>query len=368
MLPSRLRFELFDRLSIKTMRYVQSVPRNSASGLVRTIYDMIAEDFFLNGSLTSRSKVPKLLAAIWTVGRESILVDDQVQRTQKEAMTAVLSQINHCPYCEDMLVSLVHAGKAHAAAEDILARNQLESVDDTLRPRLEWVRAIATFGDKEIPKTPFTDAQLPEVISSLMAMSDINRFSHVVMAESPVPAPFGLRFVKAALLRMFGIELRVTKAKPLVPSNALRLLPPAPLPNDMAWAQRNPRIAQAVSRWASATEREAQSVVSPDVQRVVRRSLKNWRGELMPMSRSWVETEISGLEGGDRAIARLALVLAKAPYQVDAGLVQTALRENADQVRFIRILAWCSYSAARRFGAYIAEVAGARLDSVNDAA
>ena len=61
------------------------------------------------------------------------------------------------------------------------------------------------------------------------------------------------------------------------------------------------------------------------------------------MSRSWVETEISGLEGGDRAIARLALVLAKAPYQVDAGLVQTALRENADQVRFIRILAWCSY-------------------------
>jgi hypothetical protein len=49
MLPTKLRFELFDRLSIKTMRYVQSIPRKSATGLVRTIYDMIAEDFFLNG-------------------------------------------------------------------------------------------------------------------------------------------------------------------------------------------------------------------------------------------------------------------------------------------------------------------------------
>jgi hypothetical protein len=199
-------------------------------------------------------------------------------------------------------------------------------------------------------------------------MSDINRFSHVVMAESPVSAPFGLRFAKAALLRMFGIELRVTKAKPLVPSRALGLLPAAPLPGDMAWAKRNPRIAEAVSRWASAVEREARSVVSPDVQRVVRRSLINWHGELMPMSRSWVETEIAGLRGGDREIARLALVLAKAPYQVDAGLVQTVLRENADQARFIRILAWCSYSAARRFAVYIAEVAGARLDGIKDAA
>ena len=368
MLPARLRFELFDRLSVKTMRHVQSVPRKSATGLVRTIYDMIAEDFFLNGSLTSRSKVPPLLAAIWTVGRESILVDDQVERTDKEAMTALLSQVNHCPYCEDMLVSLVHAGKAHAAAEGIFARDHLESVDDTLRRRLEWVRAIASFGDKEIPTTPFTDAQLPEVIGALMAMSDINRFSHVVMAESPVSAPFGSRFVKAALLRMFGIELRVTKAKPLLPSKALRLLPPAPLPSDMAWARGNARIAEAVSRWASAVEREAQSVVSPEVQRVVRRSLRNWHGELMPMSRRWVETEILDLEGGDCVIARLALVLAKAPYQVDAGLVEPVLRENADQARFIRILAWCSYSAARRFASYIAEAAAARLDSIKDAA
>lgn len=356
MLPKKLRFELFDRLSTKTMRYVHSVPRKSATGLVSRVYDMIAEDFFLNGSLTSRSAVPNLLAAIWTLGRESILVDDQVERIDKEAMTAVLSQINDCPYCEDMLVSLVHAGRAHAVAGDILARNRLQRVDETLRRRIEWVRAIAAFGTTEIPPAPFSAAQLPEVIAALMAMSDINRFSHVVMAASPVSAPFGLRGAQSALLRLFGVELRVTKTRPLAPARALALLPGAPLPAGMSWARPNPRMAEAVARWASTVEREAGPVVSPDVQLRVHRLLGVWDGQLMPISRHWVEEEIDGLETGDRAIARLALVLAKAPYQVDTGLVDAVFHQASDQADFVRILAWSSYSAARAFANRIARV------------
>jgi hypothetical protein len=110
MLPKSFRFWLFETLSLKTMRYVHAIPRRKATGLVAQVYDMIEEDFFINGSLTSRSKVPALMAGIWTAGRESILVDDRLDRTTKEAMNAVLSQVNDCPYCGDMLISLVHAG------------------------------------------------------------------------------------------------------------------------------------------------------------------------------------------------------------------------------------------------------------------
>lgn len=49
-------------------------PRGKAAGLVE-VYEMIEGDFFINGSLTSRSKVATLMVGIWT-GRESILVDD----------------------------------------------------------------------------------------------------------------------------------------------------------------------------------------------------------------------------------------------------------------------------------------------------
>src|SRR5215471_5995524 len=160
MLPKTFRFWLFDTLSLWTMRYVHAVPRRSATGLVAQVYDMIEEDFFINGSLISRSKVPPLMAGIWTAGRESVLVDDRLDRTTKEAMNAVLSQVNECPYCGDMLISLVHASGKHDTAAHIFAASEARVTDDTLRKRLTWVKAIATPGTHTRPPAPFTAEEL----------------------------------------------------------------------------------------------------------------------------------------------------------------------------------------------------------------
>src|SRR5262245_35668777 len=361
MLPKRIRFWLFEKLSLKTMRYVHAIPRRKATGLVAQVYDMIEEDFFINGSLTSRSKVPALMAAIWTAGRESVLVDDRLDRTTKEAMNAVLSQVNDCPYCGAMLISLVHAGGKHEAAANIFAESEPHITDVILRKRLAWVKSITTPGKKTHPPVPFAAEDLPEAIAALMAMSDINRFSHVVMDGSPVGAPLGLQGIKAVALRLFGGELRSTHVEPLMPGRALSLLPPAPLPMDMQWATSNPRIAGALARWTAVVEREASGVVSPAVRELVARNLQDWKGDLMPISRSWVDSDVSVLTGQDRATARLALVLAKAPYQVDERLVEDVLSEDRCEERFIRILAWASFSGARRFAQRLAQATGRSL-------
>jgi len=371
MLPKAFRYRLFEALSLRTMRYVHAIPRRSATGLVAQVYDMIEDDFFINGSLISRSKVPALMAGIWTAGRESILVNDHLDRTTKEAMNAVLSQVNECPYCGDMLVSLVHAGGNHEAAASIFAETEASfleteaSVANTiLRKRLAWVKSIATPGSKMDMPAPFTAEELPEAIAALMAMSDINRFSHVVMDGSPVSAPLGLQSVKAAALRLFGGELRATHIKPLLPGRALPLLPPGSLPADMQWAIPNPRIADALARWTAVVEREASGVVSPEARERVSCNLERWNGEVMPLSRSWVNSEVAALTREDRAIARLALVLAKAPYQVDETLVEDVLNGDRGEERFIRILAWASFSGARRFAQRIAETTGCCLSEL----
>lgn len=358
MLPKAFRFWLFDTLSVRTMRFVHAIPRRNATGLLAQVYDMIEEDFFINGSLTSRSKVPALIAGIWTAGRESVLVNDRLDRTTKEAMNAVLSQVNDCPYCGDMLISLVHAGGKHEAASQIFGESAAHITDNTLRKRLAWVKSVATPGTTTHPPVPFTTNELPEAIAALMAMSDINRFSHVVMDGSPVGAPLGLQGIKAAALRLFGSELRSTYVEPLTPGRALPLLPPAALPADMRWATLNPRIADALARWAAVVEGEVSGVVSPVVRELVARKLQDWKGDLMPLSRSWVNSEISVLTGQDRAIAKLALILAKAPYQVDETLVEDVLGQDRNEERFIRVLAWASFSGARRFAQRIAEAAG----------
>lgn len=365
MLPKSFRYRLFETMSLKTMRYVHAIPRRKATGLVAQVYDMIEEDFFINGSLISRSKVPELMAGIWTAGRESILVDDHLDRTTKEAMNAVLSQANDCPYCGDMLISLVHASGKHEAASCIFAENEARITNARLRNRLTWVKAIAAPGSKMDMPVPFTAEELPEAIAALMAMSDINRFSHVVMDGSPVSAPLGLQSVKAAALQLFGNELRATHVKPLTPGRALPLLPHAPLPTDMLWATPNPRIADALARWAAVVELEASCVISTEVREFVVRNLHQWDGELMPLSRSWVDPEVAVLTGQNRAIARLALVLAKAPYQLDETLVEDVLSEDRCEERFIRLLAWASFSGARRFAQRIAQAAESSLSESN---
>jgi hypothetical protein len=356
LLPKKLRFWLFDALSVKTMRYLESVPRHKANGIVAEVYDQIADDFFVNGSLTSRSGVSDLFAAIWTGGRETVLVDDQLDRTTKEALTATLSSINDCPYCGDMMVSLVHAAERHDDAARILDENEEHITDSLLRERLLWVRAVATPGAVPPTSTPFNRAQLPEVIGSLMALSDINRFSHIVMDGSPVNAPFGLQGMKAFALRLFGGELKATHSRPLEPGRALPLLPEAQLPEDMQWARSNPRIAGAVARWAAAVERESEQVIPERTRRLVHDSLKQWQGEQMPISRHWVEQEVEALQGNECAIARLALVLAKASYQTDDQLVADVLEHNPEQEQFLRILAWSTFTAARYVAARIARL------------
>lgn len=366
MLPKKLRFELFDRMSVKTMRYIQPVPNKSATGLVRRVYDQIAEDFFINGSLTSHSRVPELLAGVWMGGRETILVSDRLDRTTKFAMTATLSRFNHCPYCGDMLVSLVHGSGEHEAADRIFSEIETQVADPTLRERLAWVGTVATSGPAR--SVPFSAEALPEAIGALLAMSHINRFSHIVMDGSPVTAPLGLQRIKAAGLRMFGSELQDTSSRHVEPGRSLDLLPDAPLPDDLAWALPNPRIATALARWAAAVDCEASLAASDAVRALVESNLRHWDGGHMLLSRNWVEEEISGLQGVDRALARFALVAAKAPYQMDETLVAGVLGEKHDQERLIRVLAWAAFSAARRIAERLAGAATRSTGGLENAA
>ena len=294
--------------------------------------------------------VPNLMAAIWTSGRETMLVDDHLDRTTKEAICGVLSDLNDCPYCGDMLISLVDAGKEHDAASAIYEGGVGRIEDPRLREQLAWVQAVGTAGLRDIPPCPFTPEELPEVLGSLMAMADINRFSHVVMDGSPVNLPFGLQ---RPALRLFGRELEATKTSSAEPGRALDLLPPADLPDDLAWAAPNPRIADAIARWTAVVARETAEVIPAAVRELVESNLRGWNNEEMPLSRSWVEKELGDLEGDDRDIARLALLLAKAPHQVSADIVE-GLAAGGEE-RFVRILAWAAFVGARRFVGIVAD-------------
>ena len=346
--PSGTRAESFERMSAKTMRYVHSVPSEQARGLVARVYEMLAGETFINGAVTSHTKVPELMAGMWIGGREIILVSGKLDRTSKVAMSATLSQVNGCPYCTDMLVGLMHSDGKHDIATGIFADDVEQIQDPEIRARCTWVRTIAAGGQETPNKPPFTAEELPEAIGSLFVFSYINRFSHVVMDGSPFAAPFGLQKVKEASLRIFGSDLRTTQTPSLEAGLSLDLLPSASLPEDLAWAKPDHRVSDALARWAAAIERETPYAVSQETRESVERNLQAWNGGLMPNSRCWVDSEVQGLAGEDQPVARLALVVAKASHQVSDDLVAEVLGPKQDEEKLIRILAWASHTAARR--------------------
>jgi hypothetical protein len=180
-------------------------------------------------------------------------------------------------------------------------------------------------------------------------MSDINRFSHVVMEGSPVNAGR----LQGMALRLFGNELRVTKRTPAKPGDALELLPQASLPSDLYWARPNNRIADALARYVATVDRVTADVIPDDVRGCVEASLSEWNNEQMPLSAAWADDEVSHLNGDSRHIAKLAIMLAKAPFQVTGSTVEPIA--HYDEQRFIKTLAWSSYIGSRRLASIIHE-------------
>lgn len=358
MLPETIKYSLFDYMSVKTMRYVKNIPVKKATGLVKDVYDQVQKDFFINGTITSQSKVPELMAGMWCAGREILLVTDKEERTVKEAIGGTLSYLNDCPYCADMFVSLVHGGGKKDAASKILFESEDAIKDETLRKKLVWVRDATLVNKDGVLNLPFTLEQMPEVLGTLLMSNYITRYSHVVMDGSPVDPPFGLQKIKDFMLKLFGRELHVTTRQILEPGTSLNFLPKAPLPDDIYWAAPNPRIAEAVSRWAAVIDKEIDKTVSPEIRSHVEQSLKQWDCARMPISRYWLEKETAGLEGKDNAQARLALVMAKASYHFDETLMDDVLSYGAQEEDIIRILSWASFTGARRLTELTANTLG----------
>lgn len=140
----------------------------------------------------------------------------------------------------------------------------------------------------------------------------------------------------------------------LEPGRALPLVEEAPLPDDLWWSEPNPRVADALSRWVRAVERHAAPALSPATREFVEAELDGLGGERMPLSRGWVDDAIDDLREGDRDVAKLALAVSKAPYQVGDELVLPVL-ETKGQKGLLKVLAWSGMTATRHVTGLAAE-------------
>lgn len=339
-----------DRLFLGQVRHVRPDPAG-----VRTaaVCRQIRRDFgALVPPFALHLPVPEALAACWAILREPSH-GRRVDRASKEAVAAAVSASNACPYCVDVHTTTLHAlgGRRAAAA---IASARLDAITDPdTRALVAWASATTDPYAESMRRPPFAVDQAPELIGVAVGFHYINRMVNVFAAPSPFPTT--ARILKPIMRRVAAPAFRGLLARPVQPGASLDLLPPADLPDDLAWAQSDPVIATAFARAAGAFEAVGRRALPEPVRDLVTARLATWRGQPPGLSPAWVDATVAALPESQRAQARLALLVAFASYQVGARVLDQARTEPgpAGDETLVAAAAWSSFAAARRIGSWL---------------
>ena len=339
------------------IRHVGAVSPREASGPVAEVYGKIRRDFgVVADPFLLHSASPRLLGGVWAVCRET-LVAGRAPRHLTELVATVVSQINSCPYCVDAHTTRLRAGDHGPLAASLVTGVTAVGLDDEACGIAAWARATRSPGAAVLADPPFDAELAPELIGTAVAFHYINRMVTVLASPSPFPGPRVLRPLTTRVAPR--LTARAVK-RPKEAGDSLHFLEQAELPKDMGWAKGSPSVGSAFAGFMAAIEDEAHEAVDRDAHAVVQARVGAWSGEEQELSRAWVQDAIGELSEPEAAVARLALLTAQAPHQVDDAVIAAYRRHEPADRRLLALLAWSSAQAARRIGAWSAALPQAR--------
>lgn len=357
MLPHSVKSRVFDSVSKMPVRYVTPVPYTKADGLVAEVYELVADEFFINGAITTHSVRPQLLAGMWCGGRELVLAQGHYGRDVKEGLGVSFAQTNGCTYCEDMLVSVVYGGDDHKFARDVRTGNQQDIDNAEIRALHQWAKNYRAVDSDILRHPPFDARRAPEMIGVAFMFNYLNRYVKIFFDGTPLNPMFDSETIKTGMFKTFGKELKPSVTKKLEYGRAAALLPAAELPSDIAWAISDDHIAEPIARWAAAIDRSAVPDIPEAVRYVVGKAVSEWRGEVMGLSRAWIEPYLTGLASGEAAAAKIGLLTALAPTQISDDVIAEYRKYYEGDGALVSLVSWAAFTATRRAAAWIADAA-----------
>lgn len=327
------------------LKYIQPVSDRS----FKPIYKQIRKDFGLVGDIFKmHSSSPLLLAAVWAGLRETQLIG-AIPRDVKEAIAVAVSKLNQCPFCVDAHSAMLIAAGNKDVAKKINDNTVHEITDIHMRSIIEWTLATRSPGSSLLIERPFSERYAPEIIGTVVMNNYINKMMDVLLDQSFIPKNHSLR---DAIFKFSAVYLRFTVRRSKQPGESLQFLPEAPLPKSLGWARSNPVIRRAFACLAAAANAAGESVMDDRARDAVHAYLNNWDGKDPGISRKWVEQAVESLSGPSRIAAKLALLTAIAPYQVDEDLVQSFRSIYPEDIQLLHVLSWSSFTVACKIGTW----------------
>jgi hypothetical protein len=216
---------------------------------------------------------------------------------------------------------------------------------------IEWAQATRTPTAAILQTPPFSDTEAPEIIGTAIVYHYLTRVVNVLLVESWFPSQ---KWLKTILQKFAGVFFTRFTRQHIPQGETLALLSASPLLLDFAWANSSPAIAGAFARFAAVIENAGQRTLPIEVRQVVQHYVNEWQGADPGISRQWVEKVIQPLESHHKPLAKLVLLAAIAPHQVEDTIIAAFRSVKPDDQALIDAVAWGSFSAAHRIGSWLA--------------
>lgn len=337
----------------KFIRYITPVGKRDAEGVVSRVYEQSARDLGrLVEPIMILSPAPDILAGYWALMREANVLG-QAPRAHKEAIAAVISQVNSCPWCAD-----AHTGVVYAAGDPRLA-DQLRNTDPQvgahpwgtgeIGPLLEWAAATRRPGSPALSLAPFPPEQAAEYIGTALCFHFLNRMVSALLEETFLPAN---QRVARWMLKGFAQTLKKTVRAKREPGASLALIDDLiPASNVPGWAGDSDQVGRAIAALKGAALRDPETLGGA-ARDAVAGWINEWDGE-DPGLGPWVDQALEAVTDDQRPAARLALLAAIAPYRITDQDVADFRAIHPDDSSLVRLLAWGAILAVQRIEGWI---------------
>ena len=332
------------------MKYIVPVTPSKAEGLVAEVYSEIKQDFGrIVEPFTLHSSIPSLLAGVWMASRESELVG-RVQRSIKEAIAASVSKLNQCPYCVDAHTIMIRATGEKRTAQLITQGHYDKIFPDQTQKIVKWALSTLSPESELVLSPPFEALDAPEIIGTAVFYHYINPMVKIFLGDSPIPVPFfksQMKYVASNLLFKKAVKL------PKISGTSLTPLPPRELPADFSWAKESPNIAGAYARLAGVIKDMEKTFVPKQTQLTITKHLNEWSPETKKFGVEWLEEATAKMTSQLKISTTIALLTIFAPYKITKKIINNFCRFFPQQNQLLGIIAWASFTKARRIGNYL---------------
>lgn len=338
--------QIFRYAAPQAIRHLTKPDLRTEEPLVSEVLAQATREFQMAPPVTLHSADPELMAGLWHATRETYVVG-ATGRAKREAVAAAVSKLNACPYCVT-----VHAGLYAAADHDARALERSDTLPPEIAAAHIWAMASLSPSSTSLRVPGIAAAEVPQIFGTASVYHYINRMVSVFLVDTPVALPgMNSGIGRSIMHASFALLGKSMIARDPAPGQCV-VQREATLPPEFAWAASNPAVASSLAHLAWAAEKGGHEAVPEPIRDMVERHLAGWNGETAPMSRAWLEELVAPLDEDHKPAARLALLAARAAYQVDDGLIAQFRTITPGDKPLLQTVAWASFAATKRIASW----------------